>query len=259
MTTEPISVLIVDDEPIACRKLRRMLVSHPECSMIQEVYSGEEAVRAIQQEKPQLVFLDIQMPDQTGFDVLKAIPADARPLIIFVTAYDEFAVQAFEAAAVDYLLKPFSSERFEKALARAENMLRTGKKQPLQDLSSGPVAKPSFERMMIRDGDRIHFLPLQQIHWIEAQGRYVHLHTGKEKYLLRQSISSLESRLPGASFVRINRKQVVNIDRVLEMQVMFHGQYRLVLQNSVSLTISRRYFSQIRDRLGLYAIPAERK
>ena len=244
--------MIVDDEPLACRKIIRMLEKHPEIKVLGEVHSGKQAIQEIELQHPDLLFLDIQMPDLSGFQVLESLSLQKMPIIIFVTAYDEYALEAFNFAAMDYLLKPFSSARFETALERAKSQFHLrDPRQEVQTILYDVQLPQLIDRIMVRSGDRIHFLPAQRIQWIEAHGRYSYLHVGKEAYLLRQSLSTLEDRLDPKIFLRINRKSIVNLDCVSELQIIFNGQYMALLNTGLSLRLSRRYLPKIRQRLGV--------
>lgn len=245
-----IRTLIVDDESLARERLRQLLQSEAEIDVVGECADGQEAVAAIQKQSPDLIFLDVQMPELDGFGVIEAITAQPPPVIVFVTAHDKFALRAFEVHAVDYLLKPFDRERFQKALARAldrvkhrENTRPTeGQSAVLAELK--PPAKP-LERLAVKTSGRVIFVKLADIDYIEAAHNYVELHVEKQSHLLRETLNSIEARLPADKFVRISRSVIVNIERIKELQPLFYGEYNVTLHNGVRLTLSRRY----RDKL----------
>jgi two-component system, LytTR family, response regulator len=250
---DKIRALIVDDEPLARERLTDLLVGDTEVEIIGECGDGLAAVAAIEAQKPDLIFLDVQMPELDGFGVLEAI--EATPVIVFVTAYDQYALRAFEVHALDYLLKPFDRERFEKALQRAKHQImreRAGAVNRelvalLADLKSRP--KP-LERLVIKAGGRVFFLRVDEIDWIEAAANYVKLHTGKETHLLRETINGLAAKLDPEKFLRIHRSIIVNLERVKEMQPWFHGDYVIIMQDGAQLTSSRNYREQLRKLLG---------
>jgi len=245
-----IRTLIVDDEQLARERLRQLLQNEAEIELIGECADGHEAVAAIQKQSPELVFLDIQMPELDGFGVLEAIHAEPSPVVVFVTAHDKFALRAFEVHAVDYLLKPFDRERFQTALQRAIERVKHRDTQALQQRQSAllaelrPSPKPA-ERLAVKSGGRVVFVKISDIDWIEAAHNYVELHVGKESHLLRETLNAIEERLSSEQFVRISRSTIVNIDRVKELQPLFHGEYTVTLQNGTRVTLSRRY----RDKL----------
>jgi two-component system LytT family response regulator len=246
--------LIVDDEPFARERVRRLLADDAEVEVIGDCADGFAAVTAIREHTPDLLFLDVQMPGKDGFAVLDEIAGQHTPAVIFLTAYDQYAVRAFETCALDYLLKPFDEERFEKALARAKAQLRRAEEtgEPLASLLGAQEARGSapLERVVVKTGGRIFFLKTSEVDWIEAYGNYVRLHVGQTAYLLREPISSLEAQVDPARFLRIHRSALVNIERIREMQPMFHGQYVVILQDGTRLTLSRRYRSKLQKSLG---------
>lgn len=250
-----IRVLIIDDEPLAREKIREFLQDDPAIEVVGECANGREAIAALKKSAPDLLFLDIQMPEMGGFETLEAMRAERMPLVIFVTAYDQYAVRAFEFHALDYLLKPFDRERFDAALARAKAQLQPGDNGDLdqrilsllEDLKAG--AK-HLERLVIKTGGRVFFLSVEEINWIEAEGNYVRVHTDKGSYLLRDTISSMEEQLDPKKFLRIHRSAVVKIDRIQELQPWFHGEYRVILQGGVELMLSRKYRDRLQEALG---------
>src|SRR5438132_3415854 len=237
-----IRTLIVDDESLARERIRDMLASDRTIEIVGECSNGQEAIEAIQLHSPDLVSLYVEMPVTDGFAVLEALPSDRIPAVIFVTAYDQYAVRAFEVYALDYLLKPFDQERFEKALKRARDYLASERTDALserilraiEDIKTRPV---HLERLVIKMNGHVFFMKAEEIDWLEAEGNYVRLHSGKESYLLRDTISALESQLDPKRFIRVHRSAIVNVDRISELQPWFHGEYRIVLREGVQLTL----------------------
>jgi two-component system LytT family response regulator len=250
-----IRVLIVDDEPLARERIRDMLEADSRVDIIGECINGEQAIESIQQLTPDLVFLDVEMPGKDGFAVLEALDPDRLPVVIFVTAYDQYAVRAFEFHALDYLLKPFDQERFDKALARAVANIQNDKSEnvterilkTLEEMKARPV---HLERLVIKMNGHVFFVKTEEIDWLEAEGNYVRLHAGKESYLLRDTITALESQLDPRKFVRVHRSAIVNIDRIQELQPWFHGEYRIILGEGVQLTLSRSYRERLHEAIG---------
>ena len=251
----PIRVLLVDDEPLAREMLREMLENEPDAVIVGESVNGREAMEAIREHQPDLLFLDVQMPELGGFELLEALGKEQLPYVIFVTAYDQYAVRAFEVHALDYLLKPFDRDRFEISWQRAKaQMMRDrngGADQRILALLEELKAGPKYlERLVIKAAGRIYFLETNEIDWIGAEGNYVSVHTGKKSHLLRETISSLESQLDPKKFVRIHRSSIVRIDRIQELQPWFHGEFRIILQDGTQLTLSRNYRDKLQDALG---------
>jgi two-component system LytT family response regulator len=247
---EPVSVLIVDDEPLARDGVRLHLELESDFEVVGEAGSGEEAVALIQDLSPDLVFLDVQMPGIDGFGVIEAVGAEQMPVTIFVTAYDQFALKAFDAHALDYLLKPFDAERFRAAVTRAREQLRARRlgefEGQLAALLGELRGKREFlERIVVRSGGRILILRVDDIDWLEAASNYVRIHASGRQYLLRETMSNLEARLDPARFVRIHRSTMVRLDRIRELEPLFQGDYVLILEDGTRLTSSRGY----RDRL----------
>ena len=244
-----IRTLIVDDEPLARDGIRLHLDEHEDIEVIGECGTGEDAVRCIETENPDLVFLDVQMPGLDGFGVLDAISEGRMPAVVFVTAYDQFALRAFEAHALDYLLKPFEVERFNKTLARVRTQLR-GHTAVVDDRLRSLVAsfanKDRFlERMVARTNGKILILRVDDVDWIEAAANYVRVHIGPKQYLVRETMTNLESRLDPDTFLRIHRSIIVRKDRIKELEPLFQGDYSIVLVDGTRLTSSRGY----RDRI----------
>jgi two-component system LytT family response regulator len=248
-------VLIVDDEPLARERISEMLRGDQEVEIVGCCASGREVPEAVRQCAPDLIFLDVQMPEMDGFEALEALGSERIPLIIFVTAYDQFAVRAFDVLALDYLLKPFDRERFGKALRRAKDRIRRdrsdGMTEQILALLSQIKGKPKYlERLVVKAGGRIFFLKAEEIDWIGAEGNYVSLHVGKHSHLLRETISSLETQLDPDMFRRIHRSTIVNIERIKELHPLIHGEYQVVLHNGVELTLSRGYRDRLQEFLG---------
>ncbi len=242
--------LIVDDEPLARDRIRSLLEQEENIEIIQECRDGREAVAAIESTTPDLVFLDVQMPEVDGFGVIEAVGAERMPTVIFVTAYDQFALRAFEAHALDYILKPFDSERFHRALERARRSVERQKEDDLSERLRGlleelrPKAK-YLDRLVVRSGARITFLRTDEVDWIDAEGNYARLHVGKKSYLLRETMSGIEAKLDPERFIRIHRSTIVNVERIKSLETLFQGEYVVHLEDGTKLTSSRGY----RDRL----------
>ncbi len=248
-------VLIVDDEPLARGRLRALLEKEPEAEIVGEAGHGLEAVDLIGELKPELVFLDIQMPELDGFGVLASIDPEHRPLIIFVTAFDQFAVKAFEARALDYLLKPFDRDRFQAAFCRALEELRRATPAPVQSkvdalVTDVEAAGRSSDRLAIKSNGRILLIRPGDIDWVGAADNYVELHIGTETHLIRETITAWEKRLSTVLFLRISRSAIVNLDRVKEIQPLFHGEYAVILRNGVRLTLARSQRDKVDQLLG---------
>ena len=240
-----IRALIVDDEPLARDRIREMLREHPEIEVIGEARNGREAIDAVVNQDPDLVFLDIQMPDLNGFDVLQSLDVERLPLIIFVTAFDQHAVRAFDVHAVDYLTKPFDRRRFAEAIDQAKLFMK-GAKEPdtarilsmLQELRAGARY---LERFAIKNGETVSFIRAEDVDAIEAQGNYVRLSLANSSHLLRDTLNNIESQINPRMFVRIHRRTIVNINRVKELQTWARGEYRVVLFSGAHYTLSRGY------------------
>ena len=228
-------VLIVDDEAPARARLRQFLEHEPDFEITGECANGRQAIEVIRRDKPDLVFLDVQMPRVNGFDVCEAVPD--MPMVIFVTAFDQYALKAFEVHAIDYLLKPFDRDRFQKALARVRRDNRR-LAALLHDLRPGFQAP---DRLVIRENGRVVFVRTAAIDWVEADGNYVRLHTGSESHYFRETLAGLEAQLPAGRFARISRSAIVNLDRVKELIPKFAGDYSVLLQTGQKLTLSRNF------------------
>jgi two-component system LytT family response regulator len=238
--------LIVDDELLARKKIRAFLQDYPELQLVAECADGEQAVAAISAHQPDLIFLDVQIPGRNGFEVLDSIPPKSSPAVIFVTAFDKYAVRAFEVRALDYLLKPFNKARFSEALHRFHErrgrMKSTDHKQELKEaLLEIQKESRDKERIAIKSGSRTVFLRKGLIEWVEAQGDYVKLHVGKESHLLRETMAAAAQRLDPNRFVRIHRSRIVNLDHVREIRPLWGGDYSVVMRDGTELTMSRTY------------------
>jgi two-component system LytT family response regulator len=236
-----IRVLIVDDEPPARRKVRRFLEHDAEIGEIQEAGSGKDAIAAIGTFAPDLVFLDVQMPDMDGFAVLAAAPEPRNFHVVFLTAHEHHALQAFAAEALDYLLKPVDPERFERSLERAKEQIGLRReRRPI------PESRPFLKRLVVQTNGREIFLPIERVDWADADGNYVQLHAGAERHTVRGTLEHLARQLDPDQFVRINRSQLVNLNCIKEMQPWFHGERRIVLKDGRELTWTRRFRAAFR-------------
>jgi two-component system, LytTR family, response regulator len=247
--------VIVDDEPLARERLASLLSAEPDIEVVRQCRDGEEAVAAIDQLTPDLVFLDVQMPALNGFEVIQAVGPEKMPLVVFVTAYDQHALRAFQVRALDYLLKPFDRERFQEALQRARASIQ---REETGDLGRRLLAlvkdlrrdQPKTDRLVVKSGGRLFFLRTDEIDWIEAAGNYVRLHVGTTSHLLRETMNSIEARLDPEKFFRIHRSRIVNMERIQEMQPWLNGEYAVVLRNGTRVTLSRGYREKLQERLG---------
>jgi two-component system LytT family response regulator len=236
-TIKKIRTVIVDDEPLARTNLTMLLRLHPEIEIAAECGSGREALSVIRTGRPDLVFLDVQMPECDGFDVIEMLGSDA-PSVIFVTAYDSYALRAFEVGALDYLLKPFDNARFERTLERAKERIELGK--------NGQQAKQTF---VIKATGQVSFVAASEIDWIEAADYYVTLHVGTRAYLLRRSMAELEQELDQSAFCRIHRSAIVKLEKVRGLEVNVSGEHDVLLSNGTRLRLSRRYRKELQSRL----------
>jgi two-component system, LytTR family, response regulator len=232
-------VLVVDDEPLARSNLTVLLRLDGDIELVAECGSGMEAVAMVRSQKPDLLFLDVQMPECDGFDVLELLGGDLPPMVIFVTAYDEYALRAFEAGALDYLLKPFDNARFNRALGRAKERIAHGR-----DLER------RVERVAVKSAGQVAFVRVSEIDWIEAADYYVCLHVGSKTHMLRRSMAELAQELDPRVFCRIHRSTIVNLDRACGLELNPAGEYDLLLDNGTKLRLSRRYRTQLESRLG---------
>ena len=255
MNPRKIRVVIADDEVLARKFIRRMLKQDPEVEIVAECGNGAETVAMIRKEKPDLVFLDVQMPEMNGFAVLDAVKLDHLPEIIFTTAYESYAIRAFELHALDYLLKPFDQVRFKAALKYAKERFHSHheeeKRLQIGTLLESIRAQQQYlDRVIIRTDGRITFLQTREIDWLEADDKYVHLHTGKGTRMVRQTLSAMEEQLDPRKFVRVHRSAMVNTDRIKELQPLFNGEHSLILEDGTRLTLSRKYKDKLFELLG---------
>ena len=235
-----IKTLVVDDEPLARSNLLVLLRADPQIDIAGECGSGTDALKQIRSQRPDLVFLDVQMPECDGFDVLELLGADLPAAVVFVTAYDQYALRAFEAGALDYLLKPFDNARFERALARAKKRILLAKQTPGKS-----------DRLAIKCSGQVLFIKLSEIDWIEAADYYACLHTGTHTHLLRRSMNDLDCDLDPKSFCRIHRSAIVNLDRVRSLKSGADGESEVLLDDGTRLRLSRSYRKQLQARLGV--------
>ncbi len=249
-----IRAAIIDDEPLARRRLRRLLERDREIEITVESAGGREAVRLIRLHRPDLLFLDVEMPEIDGFEILKQAGAERMPLVVFVTAYNSYALRAFEVCAVDYLVKPFSRARFQSALARAKDRLLKDRvdigKLSLALLEELKMRSHSADRLAVKSSGQVFFIRVEEIDWIEAEGKYVRLHCEKQSHLLREAISIMESKLDPRRFARIHRSAIVNIDRIERLEAWFNNEYRVVMKTGDQLTLSRSYKKKLSELLG---------
>lgn len=241
-----IKTLIVDDEPLARDRIKRFLRDEDGVQIVGECKNGAEAIEAIATKDPDLVFLDIQMPEKNGFEVIKALGPKSLPTIIFVTAYDQYALQAFDVHALDYLLKPFNRERIKRAVSRAREHIEHKRLGNLDERLNSLLAdlrseRKYLDRLVVKSVGRVFFLKTDEIDWIEAAGNYVKLHVGREAHMIRETMNGIESKLDPDKFLRIHRSTVVNIDRIKELHPMFSGDYAVILRNGTELALSRNY------------------
>jgi two-component system LytT family response regulator len=255
---DPIRTLIVDDEPLARENLRLRLRDVTDFDVVGECRNGREAIAAVAARRPELLFLDIRMPDMDGFAVLERVPAEAMPAVVFVTAHDRFAIEAFRVHALDYLLKPFDEERFAETLdicrQRIAELRRPPDREPCFLLSEGPTGRvtrsPHLNRLVIKCRGRVFFIRVPDLDWVQAYGDYVRLHTGERSYLLRRTMNEMEARLDPRAFARISRSAIVNLDRVREFQPLSRGEHRVRLAGGQELKLTRSYRSKLESLLG---------
>lgn len=249
-----IRTLVVDDEPLARERLTSLLFNEADIDIVGQCRDGEEAVASIMNLSPDLVFLDVQMPQMNGFEVIEAVGGERMPLVIFVTAHDQHALKAFQVKALDYLLKPFDRERFSDALQRARKQVE---REETGDLGRRLLAlvkdlrkdQPRSERLVVKSGGRLFFLRADEIDWIEAAGNYVRLHVGNTSHLLRETMNALEGRLDPEKFFRIHRSRIVHMERIQELQPWLNGEYSVLLRTGTRLTLSRGYREKLQERL----------
>jgi two-component system, LytTR family, response regulator len=249
-----IRVLVADDQPMARERLVSLLAAEPGVQVAATASTGPEAVESIRQAAPDLVFLDLQMPGMDGFKVIEAVGVDRMPPTVFVTAYDEFAVRAFEVQAIDYLLKPFGRQRFQSALARARRHLELDRQgelaQRLTELLRTGRSEPATERLLVKAGGRVSFVDIESIDWVEAEGNYVRIHAGPQVHLMRETMNGLIARIGERRFFRIHRSRIVNIVRVKELLIAGGGDYQVLLWDGTRLGLSRLYRDALQAQLG---------
>jgi two-component system, LytTR family, response regulator len=233
-----IRALVVDDEPLARSSILHVLRAHPDVDILDECDSAKAALDAIRIQKPDLVFLDVRMPEYDGFDILEMLGADTPPAVVFVTAYDQYALKAFDTGALDYLLKPFNNARFARALERARERIALRSQTPAR-----------IDRFTIKSAGHVLFLPTADVDWIEAADYYASLHVGPKTHLVRRSMNDLESDLDPVQFCRIHRSTIVNLDRVRELRFDSEAEYEVVLADGTGLRLSRRYRKGLQARL----------
>jgi|SRR5580700_6117248 two-component system LytT family response regulator len=249
-----IRTIIVDDEPLGRERIRALLADDSDIEVVGESSDGRRAIASIAKLKPDLLFLDVQMPEMDGFEVLESIAGAEMPVVIFVTAYDKYAVKAFQVHALDYLLKSFDRDRFAEAVCRAKMEIAKGRDRGLNErlaslLEGLQERRPKPERLVVRSGGRILFLRIEEIDWIEAADNYVSLHVGRDSHMLRGTMASIGERLDSRKFLRIHRSTIVNLDRVLELSPLFHGDYAVRLRDGTKLTLSRNYREKLQEPL----------
>jgi two-component system LytT family response regulator len=246
-----VRTVVVDDEAPARRRIRRLLAAEPGMTVVGECGDGESALALIARERPDLVFLDIQMPERDGFEVVKAIPPADLPAILFVTAHDRYALRAFDVHAVDYLLKPFTLDRFRTALSRArERIARRAEDPGLASLAGTLRAQPAWlTRVAVRTGGRTVFVDLSAVDWMDAADNYVRLHVKQREYLVRDTLASLEARIDPGRFVRVHRSAIVQIDRVAEIRPQSHGDAELRLEEGTRVPVSRTWRERVQRAL----------
>jgi two-component system, LytTR family, response regulator len=246
-----LKVLVVDDEPLAREGLKLLLGRQPLVQSVTDARNGREAIALIRDQRPDLVLLDVQMPGMSGFDVIRKLGVRRSPAVIFVTAYDQYALQAFESHAIDYLLKPFDRRRLRQAIERAARLVggHEDVARRLQALVSAVDARQGLERIAVKARGRVYFVRVEEIDWIEAQGHYLALHVGSDTHLVRETIGGIEERLDPARFVRVHRSAIVNLDRVKELRPSFHGEYVIELRDGPRVTTGRAYSARLQRLL----------
>jgi len=252
---EGLTVLVADDEAPARQRIIDLLRRDAQVAAILEASEGVSAVEIIRSRRPDLVFLDVQMPERNGLEVIADVEADRMPLTVFVTAYDQHAIRAFEANALDYLLKPFSDERFEMTMARVttrldERSVREFGRRILRMVSGAPTGDLPLDRLVVKSGGSTRFVRVADIDWIEAAGVYANLHVGGKELLYRAALNDLAARLDPVRFVRVHRSAIVNIESILRLEPISHGEFEVILKDGSRSKISRTYRSELEKRLG---------
>lgn len=262
MSDAAITTLVADDEPLGRELVRHMLSTHPDFRVVAECSDGEKTLAALRRHAPRVAFLDIKMPRLDGMSLVRRLEAEARPLIVFITAHDTYAVQAFDTQAFDYLLKPFDQERFDAALERVRARLqqidaaklgqsvRSLLQQP--DGAVAPPVKSGAARLVVRESGRVYFVAVADIEWVGAAGNYVEVHVaGGRAHLVHETMVAMEERLDAVRFVRIHRSTIVRVDRIKELQPHFNGEFVVLLHDGARLKLSRSYLDKVRPILGL--------
>lgn len=251
-----IRALIIDDEPLLRERVRTLLTEYRDIELVGECRDGQEAANMILAERPDLIFLDIQMPELDGFEVIKAISDEYLPAIVFITAFDEYAIRAFEVNAIDYLLKPINESRFEQAMQRTIDRLKQPDRhepdfdRKLQDLISGLRTSQSYTtRFVVRSGSKLSFVRASDVDWIDVADNYVRLHVSGREHLVRDTLKSVESQLNPEMFVRVHRSIIINLDRVESVEPYFHGEYVITIKDGARLRTSRSYSERLRTLL----------
>jgi two-component system, LytTR family, response regulator len=245
-----IKAVIADDEPLARERIRTLLAGERDIEIVAEATNGAEAVQLVREHHPDLLFLDVQMPGMDGFGAIEQLASEVLPSVVFVTAYDEYALQAFEVNALDYLLKPFNRTRFQKTLRRArEHVLGRANgdisKKLVSLLESLRSNRLHLDRIVIRNAGRVTFLPTSEIDWVEAAGNYVKIFSGKDQHILRETLKNLETRLDPSLFVRVHRSTILNVERIRELQPLFHGDCIAILRDGTRITCSRSFSDRL--------------
>lgn len=252
---DTLRALIVDDEQLARERIKGLLAHEPDVELAGECASGREARARLEQEEFDLLFLDVQMPEVDGFEVLRGLPAARLPVVVFVTAHDRFALKAFEVRALDYLLKPFDPERFRTTLEWARERVRRDRREQLAEEVLEAVRelrpqRPPTERLVVKDGSRLTFVKVEDIDFVEAAGNYVSLQCGEKSHLLRQTMAEMEAQLDPDRFVRIHRSTIVNVERIQALEPLAAGDWAVLLEGGQQLTLSRSFRERLHRVLG---------
>jgi two-component system LytT family response regulator len=251
-----IRAIIIDDEPLAREKVKLFAGDEPDIEIVDVCSNGHEAIASYNRYKPDLLFLDIQMPEMNGFEILQHLQGNTLSAVIFITAYDEFALRAFEFHAIDYLLKPYDRERFQRSVAHARvalhttGQLETTAEQIKVLLDSVHQNSAKLERLIVKTNGKIIFLRLEEVDWIESAGNYVKLHCGNETHLIRETMNGLEQQLNPKKFIRIHRCTIINIEKIKELEPYFNGEYKVILNNNSQVFLSRNYKENFTKVLG---------
>lgn len=241
-----VSVVVADDEPLGRQRIVRLLAQQPDAQVVAVCADGATALAAVRRHNPDILFLDVQMPSLDGFSVIRQASAGGRPAVVFVTAHDQYALQAFDADALDYLLKPFDEERFHRAYTRARDRISRPPEPEAPAVEEGQHP----DRLAVKREGSVYFVKIADVDWVEAASNYVRLHTGRETHLLRESMTGIGARLDPRRFLRIHRTAIVNVDRIRELQPWFSGEYIVILQDGTKLKVSRGYREAVTRWLG---------